>query len=364
MTPGSAAPPWQPQQQPPRPASASLPTQASTSQLRSLPTGSDSARDAAAQSAGGSGSGSGGSALPARPGASGSTNALHGKVFTQEHTQQLLQNAAQLIAAAQQLQKQRMIQGHSQPPHQPQQQQPIGHSAQPQFAGTMASQPGAATGIPMHQYHQQYQQQGYGGIKRKADAVLGQPAGDAVLGMPMDGGGPSSLAAAAPPPPPLQPAAAAALHHFASEDIGTSQAGPPAVLHQLDFAQYMEGGGFSAGEGDGDGEDGSGDSDAQGNKKARLVWTQELHNRFINALSHLVRPCGASPWRVALCCFVGTLMVIRCTELFAVRTLCVCVGSAASPITELIPHTFDTLLLFHRLTLCLLLRWYYVVCRA
>lgn len=26
-------------------------------------------------------------------------------------------------------------------------------------------------------------------------------------------------------------------------------------------------------------------------RKARLVWTQELHNRFINALSHLVRSC-------------------------------------------------------------------------
>lgn len=37
---------------------------------------------------------------------------------------------------------------------------------------------------------------------------------------------------------------------------------------------------------------GSVESGEQGGRKARLVWTQELHNRFINALSHLVRLPG------------------------------------------------------------------------
>ena len=42
------------------------------------------------------------------------------------------------------------------------------------------------------------------------------------------------------------------------------------------------------------GEGGSGDSrrdhGGRGHKKPRLVWTAELHARFMNAVTHLVRP--------------------------------------------------------------------------
>ncbi len=34
------------------------------------------------------------------------------------------------------------------------------------------------------------------------------------------------------------------------------------------------------------------EEEQQPNKRSRLVWTQELHNRFINALSHLVGAAG------------------------------------------------------------------------
>ena len=40
------------------------------------------------------------------------------------------------------------------------------------------------------------------------------------------------------------------------------------------------------------GEGGSGDSRSAGgrHKRPRLVWTAELHARFMNAVNHLVRP--------------------------------------------------------------------------
>ena len=116
-------------------------------------------------------------------------------------------------------------------------------------------------------------------VKRKAD-LLGQ-----------------QLLAAAPPPGPPPPQVAlglalqrqaaalqqAALQHhgfLSAEEVGTS---------------YGEGGGtYSSGLGM-DQSNVSGESGAAGEgagKKARLVWTQELHNRFINALSHLVSRRG------------------------------------------------------------------------
>lgn len=60
------------------------------------------------------------------------------------------------------------------------------------------------------------------------------------------------------------------------------------------------------------GEGGSGDSrrdhGGRGHKKPRLVWTAELHARFMNAVTHLVRLCSSLPSRAhflrAFFCFV------------------------------------------------------------
>eukprot|EP00887_Chlorella_sp_A99_P004595 scaffold4.g4595.t1 len=119
-------------------------------------------------------------------------------------------------------------------------------------------------------------------VRRQAD-LLG--ARLALAGPPP--GPPPLLALAGPPPPQValglalqrQAAAlqqAALQHHglYTAEEVATS---------------FGEGGGASYSartDLSGSGESGAG-ADGQAAKKARLVWTQELHNRFINALSHL-----------------------------------------------------------------------------
>ena len=139
------------------------------------------------------------------------------------------------------------------------------------------------------------------GDKRKADVALGQPlappvmAAPPVLGVPML---PPPITAATAPvlgqplngPPPLGPlplfqppafVAAAAAAAAAAEGIKPEPAGAEAGGGEEEASASEVGA-------------------AGGGRKSRLVWTQELHNRFINALSHLVGGgWGGGVWRRA-----------------------------------------------------------------
>lgn len=149
------------------------------------------------------------------------------------------------------------------------------------------------------------------GDKRKADVALGQPlappppmapppvlgipmlpppvsAATAVLGQPLNGPpplGPLPLFHAMAPPAPAAaaspaPAPGAAPAGLASDATGgapSSSANPePSGEAGVDEEPPASEAGAAGG----------------GGRKSRLVWTQELHNRFINALSHLVRCAG------------------------------------------------------------------------
>ncbi len=141
------------------------------------------------------------------------------------------------------------------------------------------------------------------GDKRKADVALGQPLGPpppmapppvlgvpmlpppvtaatAVLGQPLNGPPPlgplplfRAMGAASPGPAPgAAPGAVAAAAPAAGVPSGSTQLEPSSDAGVEEEQPAGEAGGAG----------GSG-------RKSRLVWTQELHNRFINALSHLVR---------------------------------------------------------------------------
>jgi hypothetical protein len=107
-------------------------------------------------------------------------------------------------------------------------------------------------------------------------------ASPAVMGQPLAG------ALAGPLPPVFQSAPGAAAASTPAADAGGGAGGGGTSSSD---GEPPGGGGFgSRGEAlffSPGGEMGA-DGDFGGLKKSRLVWTQELHNRFINALSHLV----------------------------------------------------------------------------
>ena len=147
------------------------------------------------------------------------------------------------------------------------------------------------------------------GNKRKADVLIavGQPtalppqATPPAVGLPML---PHPAAAASPAVmgQPLAGAPAGPLPPLFQSAPGVAAAGMPAA--DAGGGSGGGGGGTSSSEGEPPGGGGFGgrgealffspggemgaDGDLGGLKKSRLVWTQELHNRFINALSHLV----------------------------------------------------------------------------
>ena len=144
------------------------------------------------------------------------------------------------------------------------------------------------------------------GDKRKADVALGQPlappppmapppvlgipmlpppvsAATAVLGQPLNG------------PPPL---GALPLFHSMAPPAPAAAPAPAPGAAPAGLASGVTGGAPSSsanpepsGEAGIDEEPPASEAGAAGGggRKSRLVWTQELHNRFINALSHLVR---------------------------------------------------------------------------
>lgn len=211
---------------------------------------------------------------------------------------------AEMIAAARQIQQQRLMQ------HQIQQQQ-AGNAAAGAAAALAggAPAPGAANGAPPVPQTQQpapprpalilARPAGAGSgmgpplpghapafgqaipLKRKADEPLAIPGSNPALGyLPQTGPGMQL-----PHQPPL-----GAPHHAGhalpstSEEVATSAGEAiPALPAGSLSAHYMYGNSGEMYEDD----DGSGESGQGDGKKARLVWTQELHNRFINALSHL-----------------------------------------------------------------------------
>lgn len=206
-------------------------------------------------------------------------------------TSQILQNAAEMIAAARQIQQQRLLQQHKQQAIHGQQEQnpPLpGTSTGPDVAGIGRSLPPIKTGIPPTEPatghavapgHSQPVQQpdDANPMKRKADALdSSRPVANTVMGVPI-GTGMGLNSASAP--------------HRASmsEEVGTSRGdggpGPSLGGGQYSHSEvdYIGGNAEDGGDSSGDDEDGEG----QDGKKVRLVWTQELHNRFINALSHL-----------------------------------------------------------------------------
>lgn len=206
-------------------------------------------------------------------------------------TNPVLHIPPEMIAIARQLQQQRMMQ------QQQQQQQQGGTQSTP--AAPPPPPAGAAhgpdagplpPGVPPPQPHFRppYPAPLNIQVKRKADA-LGTPVpgcGDAetVMGMPMLPMPGTVTGAALPPaqqPAPQGPEV--------EEEVSTSRgefSAPTSAQFLYEAAGFVDDGEVDDG---GSGESGEPGSDSQGGKKARLVWTQELHNRFINALSHLVR---------------------------------------------------------------------------
>jgi SHAQKYF class myb-like DNA-binding protein len=155
----------------------------------------------------------------------------------------------------------------------------------------------AAAGLPPPQQSGLLPPQPLGSLKRKSDdltpgVAMGFPGhlGPGVLGQPATGPSATGIAAAAPAAAGAAPAVGAPAPGL-SEEVATSAGEPQqlitgAVPATSISAHFTYG---NSGElyGDEDGSGGSGAGlDADG-KKVRLVWTQELHNRFINALSHL-----------------------------------------------------------------------------
>ena len=230
---------------------------------------------------------------------------------------------AEMIAAARQIQHQRLMQQL--------QQQQGGASAGPTLAGTaggaapagVTPAPGAANGAPpVPQTQQPAPPRPALIVARPAGAAV-PPSGAVVPSQPLPGGPqqqiipgpvmghaiPLKRKADEPPGPPemgyhhqlggppamgMQIPVATGIvagHHHAghampspSEEVATSAGEAiPALPAASVSAHYAFGNsGEMYDDDDGSGESGQGDG-----KKARLVWTQELHNRFINALSHL-----------------------------------------------------------------------------
>lgn len=135
------------------------------------------------------------------------------------------------------------------------------------------------------------------GTKRKAVVALGQPmaplplASAPVVGVPML---PPPTAVAGPTAPVLgQPANGVG---GAAVPLSLFRPAASAPLAAADGSGWAEPGSSSEGEAAAGLRSleaaAAASSEAASQRKSRLVWTQELHNRFINALSHLVRGCG------------------------------------------------------------------------
>lgn len=123
------------------------------------------------------------------------------------------------------------------------------------------------------------------GLKRKSEDLT--PAPGVAMGFPGNLG--PGVLGHPPAAPAIAAVAAAAAAPGLSEEVATSageQQPPPGAAPAVSVSAHFTYGNSGELYGD-DGSGGSGAGlDADG-KKVRLVWTQELHNRFINALSHL-----------------------------------------------------------------------------
>lgn len=143
------------------------------------------------------------------------------------------------------------------------------------------------------------------GDKRKADVALGQPlppppsmapppvlgipmlpppvnAATAVLGQPLNGPPPLG------PLPLFHPMAAAAHAAATAAGVTTDAAGAAGAAGVPGGAPSGSVQPEPSGEVGGEEEAPASEAAGGSGRKSRLVWTQELHNRFINALSHLV----------------------------------------------------------------------------